>query len=305
MLHQRSFGSLSNTKNPWLSLLLLLGAVLVSGAVGQFIAFGLLYLTNINTEAFMHGNMMALPRIPLLAIQMFTALGSFIIGPLLYFHYNEKKTVSELFQLKKNYLYLILLTLGLTLSFMAINIVFIVLNASIKLPALLQNFEAWAQAKEIFIKNLVLYLTAANTPLEVLLAFLVITIIPAIGEELLFRGILQNILHKITRNDHWAIVISALIFSAVHFQFYGFLPRLLLGIWFGYLYWWSKNLILPILAHFFNNAVTLTLLLIYHEAFMDYNFKNFVVVFGPFLLILVVLNSKLTIHLKKRLQQCV
>ena len=84
---------------------------------------------------------------------------------------------------------------------------------------------------------------------------LMIAIIPAIGEEFFFRGLLQRIFSNWVRNTHWGIIISAFLFSAIHMQFYGFFPRFLLGAMFGYLFVWSGSLWLPVLAHFINNSL--------------------------------------------------
>jgi uncharacterized protein len=82
-----------------------------------------------------------------------------------------------------------------------------------------------------------------------------IAILPAIGEELMFRGVIQRIFTNWTKNYHWGIWISAFLFSAMHMQFYGFLPRMLLGGMFGYLLVWSGTMWVPILAHFVNNTM--------------------------------------------------
>jgi hypothetical protein len=82
-----------------------------------------------------------------------------------------------------------------------------------------------------------------------------IGIIPAVGEELLFRGIIQRVLIQWTRNKHLGVWIAAILFSALHFQFYGFVPRALLGVMFGYMLIISGNLWLPVIAHFINNTV--------------------------------------------------
>ncbi|MBU0765181.1 MAG: CPBP family intramembrane metalloprotease [Bacteroidetes bacterium] len=87
-----------------------------------------------------------------------------------------------------------------------------------------------------------------------------IALIPAIGEELLFRGILQRLFADWTSNIHAGILISALVFSAIHFQFYGFLPRLFLGVLFGYLLVWSGSLWLPVFIHFVNNALAVVVM---------------------------------------------
>lgn len=83
---------------------------------------------------------------------------------------------------------------------------------------------------------------------------LLVGVLPAVGEELLFRGVVQQILKRMTRNAHAAIWISAAIFSAMHMQFFGFLPRLLLGAMFGYMLEWTGTLWAPMIAHFINNA---------------------------------------------------
>jgi membrane protease YdiL (CAAX protease family) len=77
----------------------------------------------------------------------------------------------------------------------------------------------------------------------------------AIGEELIFRGIFQKILYRFLKSGWLAIWISALVFSAIHLQFYGFLPRFILGLVYGYLFFWSGTILLPVLADFVNNAV--------------------------------------------------
>jgi len=99
-----------------------------------------------------------------------------------------------------------------------------------------------------------LFLDADNEG-EFLINFLMIAILPAIGEELLFRGILQRYLIEWLKNKHIGVLIASILFSALHLQFFGFFPRLLLGIFFGYLLLWSRNLWLPIFAHFINNGV--------------------------------------------------
>jgi hypothetical protein len=82
-----------------------------------------------------------------------------------------------------------------------------------------------------------------------------IALLPAIGEELVFRGVVQQQLMRRISNPWWALAVSAAIFSFFHFQFEGFLPRLLLGFLLGWLYWETRNFWVPVIAHFFNNGV--------------------------------------------------
>lgn len=84
---------------------------------------------------------------------------------------------------------------------------------------------------------------------------LIIAVLPAIGEEVIFRGIVQQQLMRRLANPHVAIWLAAAIFSTIHFQFEGFLPRMVLGAVLGYLFFWTKNLWVPIAAHLFNNGI--------------------------------------------------
>ena len=86
---------------------------------------------------------------------------------------------------------------------------------------------------------------------------LVFAVLAGICEEFFFQGALQPLLMNWTKNPHIGILLTALIFSVLHFQFYGFIPRFLLGVYLGYLFYWSRSLWLPILAHVLHNALTL------------------------------------------------
>jgi membrane protease YdiL (CAAX protease family) len=117
-------------------------------------------------------------------------------------------------------------------------------------------------------------MTNFESKAELMIALLVIAVLPAIGEELVFRGLIQNELNKLTKNVHIAIWLSAILFSAFHLQFFGFLPRVLLGALFGYLYYWSGNLTMAILAHFTNNAVAIMSLYYYRQGTLEYNVET-------------------------------
>jgi len=97
----------------------------------------------------------------------------------------------------------------------------------------------------------------------------VISIIPAIGEELVFRGIVQNELLRIWNKKHFAVWVTGFIFSFIHFQFFGFIPRMLLGVLFGYCYLWTKSLWVPIAMHFLNNALTLLVSAFFKDSILN------------------------------------
>ena len=125
-------------------------------------------------------------------------------------------------------------------------------NASLDLPE-------WMSAKEGQAEALTrLFLDMPNVGLLLFNLFM-IALLPAVGEELIFRGIIQRGLIRQFGNPHLAVWVVAILFSAVHMQFLGFVPRMLMGVALGYLFLWSKNLWYPIFAHFANNALAVVL----------------------------------------------
>lgn len=122
------------------------------------------------------------------------------------------------------------------------------LNMQLPLPE-------WMQMAEDNTAGMIGNLLAVDSLWELLGNLLVIAIIPAIGEELFFRGIIQQKLVERLKNPHIAIWLGAMVFSAIHFQFEGFLPRMLLGALLGYVYYWTSNLWIPIILHLFNNGI--------------------------------------------------
>ncbi|MGQ7869836.1 lysostaphin resistance A-like protein [Sunxiuqinia sp. sy24] len=129
------------------------------------------------------------------------------------------------------------------------------LNQNMHLPEFLEGVESWMRSMEDSAADLIARFIAVETTWGLLFNLFMIAVIPAIGEELLFRGVIQKILIKMTRNIHWGIWISAFLFSTLHMQFFGFFPRLVLGALFGYLLVYSGSIWLPVLAHFMNNAL--------------------------------------------------
>ena len=96
-----------------------------------------------------------------------------------------------------------------------------------------------------------------------------VALIPALGEEFLFRGIIQRILTEWFRNEHLAIWIAALIFSLMHYQFLGLIPRVMLGALYGYLFVWTGSIWLAVLAHFINNAVAVIYYYIFYQGTLE------------------------------------
>ena len=171
----------------------------------------------------------------------------------------SKNVVKYLKINKKPILELLLLAGIITLTLIPIIGFTTEINSHLKLPDFLKSLETWMQDTENQAKVMVeAFLTVKSTS-GLLINLIIVAFLPAVGEELLFRGVLQKLLYKISKNSHTAVIATAIIFSTVHFQFYGFLPRMILGILFGYFFVWSKNLWIPIFAHFVNNAFAVIL----------------------------------------------
>jgi membrane protease YdiL (CAAX protease family) len=129
-------------------------------------------------------------------------------------------------------------------------------NSQLTFPPALANWEASLKASEELANQLTRAFLSGSTPIDLTINIFVIAIIPAIAEELLFRGALQQFIKMVFGNIHIAIFFTAIIFSAFHGQIYGFLPRFALGILLGYLFVYSGSIWTSILAHFVNNAIS-------------------------------------------------
>ena len=143
-----------------------------------------------------------------------------------------------------------------TLPFMSTIIAW---NAGAHFPAVLHDFEVWARTSEDRAAVLTKFLTNFNSPVRFWVGVLVIGLVPAVAEELVFRGVIQKNLVR-WFSPHLGVWLGAAIFSAIHMQFFGFVPRFVLGLVLGYLYLWSGNILVSMAAHFTQNAFQLVLL---------------------------------------------
>lgn len=129
------------------------------------------------------------------------------------------------------------------------------LNSRMTFPEAFSGIESWMRNMEDAAELMVEKFMKVEHFSGLLFNIFMIAVLPALGEELMFRGVIQRILTNWTKNYHWGIWIAALLFSAMHMQFYGFIPRMALGAMFGYLLVWTGSMWVPILAHFVNNAM--------------------------------------------------
>jgi hypothetical protein len=148
-------------------------------------------------------------------------------------------------------------------------------NMQLSLPEGLSNLQRWMEAQEASANALTENFLSGGTIGDFSVNLLMIAVLPAIGEELFFRGVLQRLFHEWIQNIHVAIVLTSLLFSALHLQFFGFLPRFLLGMLFGYFYYWSGSLWLPILTHFVNNGMAVVVAWLSANNIIKTSYKEF------------------------------
>jgi membrane protease YdiL (CAAX protease family) len=149
------------------------------------------------------------------------------------------------------------------------------LNSHLALPGWLSDVETWMKDKENINAQVTEAFLSTTSNMGFLINVLMIAILPALAEEILFRGALAGLLKDWTKNVHVAVLISSLVFAAIHLQFYGFLPRFLLGMVLGYLFFWSGSIWLPVVAHFTNNFLSVFIEFIFRKGYIHTNAENF------------------------------
>lgn len=185
--------------------------------------------------------------------QILSSVGLFLLPPL-FLAITEKSRITSFYTFKKpegRWFAWIFLLMFAFMPFMEWTALW---NQKMHLPSGLEGVELWMKTKEAEAMRMTYLLLKVNGIGDFILNLFMIAILPAIAEELMFRGGVQRSFSRMFKNPHVAIWLAAFIFSAIHLQFYGFLPRLLLGALFGYIYLWTGNLWYAILAHFLNNA---------------------------------------------------
>ena len=223
-------------------LLLLIVSFVVFYLIG---VAGMLFGGVPNMLDLLDGNTMAVLK----WMQGCSAIGLFVAPPLLFSYFTNHK----LGWIKVNRQQLLLAIAFMLLSMPFINAL-AVWNESLHLPSFLGSLEIWMRQAEAEAIRMTEAFLKMETPLDLFINLLIIAIIPSIGEELLFRGVIQKLFLKWNGNIHLSVWLTAFVFSTVHMQFLGFFPRLVLGAVLGYMFVWSGSLWLPIVAHFTNNA---------------------------------------------------
>ena len=148
------------------------------------------------------------------------------------------------------------------------------LNHAIQLPAALSGLEEWMKLKETQAEEMTKFFLSVDSLAGLGINLVMIALLPAIGEELVFRSVLQPYMMVFVRNKHLALVLTALIFSFIHFQFYGLIPRFALGLFLGYFYYWSGSIFVSMLMHFVNNGAAVLGFYLYHNGYTNTSMED-------------------------------
>lgn len=238
-----------------MSLLVIVGSFMLCMFVASILSY-LIFDINIftNTESLdINGDSVNLSVLKF--YQSVYSTGMFIIPPFIIAYFVDNKIGTYLYLNKKTSTsQFVFATLTIVVALPAINLL-AEINSHLQLPEFLSGLEQWMRNSEDQAEIITKKFLVMKTPFDLFVNLILIAVIPALGEELLFRGVIQRIFSNMTKNVHWGIVITAFLFAALHMQFFGFLPRIAMGILFGYLLVWTQNLWVPILAHLINNGM--------------------------------------------------
>jgi membrane protease YdiL (CAAX protease family) len=140
------------------------------------------------------------------------------------------------------------------------------LNQQMVFPETLKGLETWMKEMEEALGQQLEAMLFTHNIWVIIFNILVVCVLTGIGEEFMFRGLLQTMFGRIFKNTHVLVWAIAILFSTIHFQFYGFLPRLILGAYLGYLMYYTKTIWIPALAHFTTNLCSLSTLYIFQDS---------------------------------------
>ncbi|CAH0994453.1 hypothetical protein EMA8858_00563 [Emticicia aquatica] len=257
-------------ENPALSsVLIIIGLFLINflflGSIIQLIA---MVSVGASLENIMEsgGNFNKLPNawLGMILGQGFGSLVGFIGTAWLYWRIIEKKSWEAFNFSKLPHIQVFGMVILIEITFMGFNGFLQEINQGIVFPEVLKGLEEVLKGMEDKLAETTKFFTDFTSFWQFLVAFIVIAVIAGIGEELVFRGLIMRKILLGTNNPHIAIWVSALIFAAIHFQFYGILPRMMLGVLFGYFYFWTGNIWVPIFAHIFNNGLAVTIMYLHN-----------------------------------------
>ena len=230
-------------------LFILLALIIIGLILGTVVGLAYVFITKSNPQ-----DLNSL-RFMQISSQLFT----FVFPPIAYAFLVKEKPVNAL-GLKNVKILWFLIGTAMIFAIMPLNSILAEWNAGLKLPESLSALEQMMKQMQESASAMIEKFVSVDTIGGLMLNLFMIAGLAALGEELLFRSIIQTSLIKICKNAHVGILIASAIFSFIHLEFYGFVPRLILGMLLGYMFYFSGSIWVPMLMHFLNNG---TVVLIY------------------------------------------
>lgn len=233
-------------------------------------------------------------------LQAVSQVGVFILPPFVYGVLFNRKPLTYLGLRSSIRVYpLFISVLILVVSIPFVNFL-VSWNEQMTLPEVMGGIEKWMRNMEQQAAQMTDAFLNVNTYSGLMANLLIIGLLAALGEELLFRGVILKMLNESIKNIHLAVVLSAIVFSAFHGQFFGFVPRAALGILFGYIFIWTGSLWVPILLHLLFNSVTVVVAFLFETGRMNTNYEDFGESSDPWIVLLSLLFTISMMWMLKR-----
>ena len=258
-------------------LFILLALIIIGLILGTVIGWAYVFITKSNPQ-----DLNAL-RFMQISSQLFT----FVFPPIAYAFLVKEKPVNAL-GLKKSKTLWILIGIAMIFAIMPFNSVIAEWNANLTLPESMSKIESLMKQMQEAATEIIEKFVSVDTIGGLILNLFMIAGLAALGEELLFRSIIQTSLIKICKNAHIGILIASAIFSFIHFEFYGFFPRLILGMLLGYMFYFSGSIWIPMLMHFLNNGTVVFIYFLNNKGITNIDVDTFGQTSIPVLIVSIV-----------------
>ena len=220
-------------------------------------------------------------------MQISSQLFTFVFPPIAYAFLVKENPVNAL-GLKKSKTLWILIGIAMIFAIMPFNSVIAEWNANLTLPESMSKIESLMKQMQEAATEIIEKFVSVDTIGGLVLNLFMIAGLAALGEELLFRSIIQTSLIKICKNAHIGILIASAIFSFIHFEFYGFFPRLILGMLLGYMFYFSGSIWISMLMHFLNNGTVVFIYFLNNKGITNIDVDTFGQTSIPVLIVSIV-----------------
>ena len=258
-------------------LFILLALIIIGLILGTIIGWAYVFITKSNPQ-----DLNSL-RFMQISSQLFT----FVFPPIAYAFLVKENPVNAL-GLKKSKTLWILIGIAMIFAIMPFNSVIAEWNANLTLPESMSKIESLMKQMQEAATEIIEKFVSVDTIGGLILNLFMIAGLAALGEELLFRSIIQTSLIKICKNAHIGILIASAIFSFIHFEFYGFFPRLILGMLLGYMFYFSGSIWISMLMHFLNNGTVVFIYFLNNKGITNIDVDTFGQTSIPVLIVSIV-----------------